>query len=322
MTDIDKTDRKFLLHLDQDARQSVSQIAKEIHVSKQVARYRQKRLEETGIIRGYYPVIDVTTIGYTLYRVYIKFANTQKSQREKIIQIISNVPEVWAIVTFAGKWDLALGIAVTNPLEFQRVWKQIQTAHQSHIQDTAVHGYGPIRYFSRAYLEPSEKVRMDTRVGTHNAQSIDEKDWEILQALATDASMSVTDIAKQVHLAIESVRVRLKQLQQKNILLGCRPIIDIRKLGFNTYKAEIQVGDMDKLLAMEEFCHMHTNIVEIDGNIGGAPLEFVVHAESLDAFIQVMDEFEAQFSESIQSWDFLTVLDEIQLTYLPQNSSL
>ena len=55
---LDLKDRKNLYHLDLNCRQSNTQIGKKAGLSRQVVEYRIKRMEEEGIIKGYWTNID------------------------------------------------------------------------------------------------------------------------------------------------------------------------------------------------------------------------------------------------------------------------
>jgi len=72
---LDKKDKKLLYLLDIDGRLTYSQLAKKTAMSKQLVKYRMDRLEKAEIIRGYYPMIDTSRLGFTTFRVYFKFKN-------------------------------------------------------------------------------------------------------------------------------------------------------------------------------------------------------------------------------------------------------
>ena len=66
--ELDATDRRILYYLQQDARRtSSSDIAAELDLSSSTVRTRLKRLEESGIVRGYHIDIDYDLAGYPLY---------------------------------------------------------------------------------------------------------------------------------------------------------------------------------------------------------------------------------------------------------------
>ena len=69
---LDIKDKKILYELDKNAKISASDVAKIVLLSKDAVGYRIKNLEDKGIIRGYRAVVDLTKLGYSLFRVYLK----------------------------------------------------------------------------------------------------------------------------------------------------------------------------------------------------------------------------------------------------------
>ncbi len=63
---VDEVDTRILQQLAKNARQSYRQIARKIHVSTGTVLTRIKRLEDTGVIRGYTAMLDAERLGYQL----------------------------------------------------------------------------------------------------------------------------------------------------------------------------------------------------------------------------------------------------------------
>ena len=122
---LDNKDKKLLYLLDVDGRLTYSQLAKKTAMSKQVVKYRMDRLEKAGTIRGYYPMIDTSRLGFTVFRVYFKFKNITPAKKEEIINYFKQQKHIWAVVLIAGKWDIALGVSVENIYQFYEIWDNI-----------------------------------------------------------------------------------------------------------------------------------------------------------------------------------------------------
>ncbi len=90
MVEIDLKDRKILYYLDLNCRQSNAQIGKKVGLSKQVVDYRIKRMEEEGIITGYWTLIDSYRFGYEVYRYYLILQNASSEIKEQMISHIVN----------------------------------------------------------------------------------------------------------------------------------------------------------------------------------------------------------------------------------------
>lgn len=67
--DLDETDWAILAELQTDGRISFTELARRVHLSTSATTERVKRLESTGVVRGYRAVVDLDTVGITLLAV-------------------------------------------------------------------------------------------------------------------------------------------------------------------------------------------------------------------------------------------------------------
>ncbi len=85
MDKIDLKDRKILYELDKNARQTLSQIGKNVRLPKSVVAYRIKKLEETGIIKNFYTVINFYKLGYINLAIYVNYQYYTPAIEKEII---------------------------------------------------------------------------------------------------------------------------------------------------------------------------------------------------------------------------------------------
>src|SRR3989338_1712438 len=102
--ELDKKDKDLLYLLDIDGRLTYSQLARRTKMSKQLVKYRIERLEGEGFIKGYFPIIDTSKLGYITFRLYLKFRNITPTKKEEIISYLKKQKSVWAFVLISGKW--------------------------------------------------------------------------------------------------------------------------------------------------------------------------------------------------------------------------
>lgn len=86
MYKLDLKDRKILYELDLNCRQSNAQIGKKVGLGRDVVAYRINRMQEEGIIKNYYALIDTFKLGYHMFRIYINFQYVTSKIKEEIIQ--------------------------------------------------------------------------------------------------------------------------------------------------------------------------------------------------------------------------------------------
>jgi len=103
---IEELDRKILNVLNRDARMSFRRIAKELKISPTTLYNKVKKLEKSGVLKGYIPLIDKESVGYDLMAVI-----SLRVRQEKDIEVqkaIAKFPQVGAVYEVTGDWDLIL----------------------------------------------------------------------------------------------------------------------------------------------------------------------------------------------------------------------
>ena len=120
-TILDLKDRKILALLDENSRYTNSQIAKKVQLSKPAVEYRIKRLEKNGVIFEYYTVVDFTKLGYSQYKTYFKFQNTNLEEEKRIIEYWKKQKNIIWIAETRGRWDLTVSIIAKNNYDFGRI---------------------------------------------------------------------------------------------------------------------------------------------------------------------------------------------------------
>nr|WP_318842643.1 Lrp/AsnC family transcriptional regulator [Haloterrigena turkmenica] len=88
-TPLDDVDRSILHQLQLNARQTDTEIAEKVDVTSTTVRNRLDKLEDKGVIRGYYPEIDYEEAGYPLHVMFVCTVNPNnlKSMAEQILDI-------------------------------------------------------------------------------------------------------------------------------------------------------------------------------------------------------------------------------------------
>jgi DNA-binding Lrp family transcriptional regulator len=104
--ELDELDIDILRSLNENARKSFRDIAKELHVSLTTVSNRVKAMEREGVIQGYMPVVDATKLGYDIMAVIgIKVIHGRIVETEKDL---ARDAAVFAVLDSTGEWDAIL----------------------------------------------------------------------------------------------------------------------------------------------------------------------------------------------------------------------
>lgn len=311
---LDLKDRKILYQLDLNSRQSFSQIGKKVRLDKNVVNYRIKNLENRGIITGYFTEIDSYRLGYTLYRVFLRFQDLAIGKEEEIIKELAKKERIGWIASVEGNWDLIMIVWAKNIFEFQEFFnKEILGEYSNYIQEKSISTYVRVNNFRRAYLMNLKQDTTPTEViGSEEHEKIDSIDYKILKFLTENPRISILDIAKRIRASAKMVSYRIKNLVKKEIIKGFRPMLDLNLLGYEYYKVHFILKNATEQRREElmKYAKHHPNIVCVNETIGGADFEPEIQVRNSKEFRKVIREIRNKFSNIIKNYEYLLYFKE------------
>jgi len=100
---IDELENKIIRVLNLNARKSFREVAKELGASVTAVINKVKKLENSGVIKGYIPIIDQEYFGFNL--IAIIAMRISKGKLLETQQRISEDSQVMAVYDITGEWD-------------------------------------------------------------------------------------------------------------------------------------------------------------------------------------------------------------------------
>ena len=107
---LDSIDAKIIGELQRDARISVAELARRIHLSQPAVRERVQKLETAGVIRGFRTEVDAQALGYGI-RAIMRVGRCDSTRLEKLV---AKTPEVITAFNITGEDSWMLEIAVVD----------------------------------------------------------------------------------------------------------------------------------------------------------------------------------------------------------------
>ncbi len=100
---IDDLDKKIIRSMNQNARRSFREIAKDVGTSAPVVIHAVKKMESLGVIKGYIPVIDAAHFGFDLMAIIaLRISQGKLLETQEKIALLSQVTAVYDVT---GEWD-------------------------------------------------------------------------------------------------------------------------------------------------------------------------------------------------------------------------
>jgi DNA-binding Lrp family transcriptional regulator len=113
--DLDDVDRRILLTLHADARIPNNALADAVGIAPSTCHGRVRRLQDLGVIRGFYTDIDPTAVGLPMQAmISVSLQSSARGKIRNFIQQIRCKPQVMDVYFLAGADDFLLHVAVRD----------------------------------------------------------------------------------------------------------------------------------------------------------------------------------------------------------------
>ncbi|WP_136684951.1 Lrp/AsnC family transcriptional regulator [Falsirhodobacter xinxiangensis] len=123
---LDEMDRKILAELQQDAAQSLDEIAKKVGSSKTPVWNRIRRMKEAGVILRQTALLDAEALGLeACFFVLIRTSEHEADWQRKFLHALRERPEVLEAHRLAGDIDYILKVRVENARAYDRFYQAL-----------------------------------------------------------------------------------------------------------------------------------------------------------------------------------------------------
>lgn len=108
--ELDAYDTRILTELQRDARTSMAELGRLVHLSQPAVTERVRKLEMAGFIKGYRAVVDYHRLGYGI-RAIVRVGRVEYA---RVVKLIEQTPEVVNAFNVTGEDSWILEIAVID----------------------------------------------------------------------------------------------------------------------------------------------------------------------------------------------------------------
>lgn len=137
MTRLTSLEQKLISQLRGNARASISSLAEELGVTRATVTKTMAKLENNGTILGYTVRVGTEQISETIRATScIKLENHTTRQATSSLK---GIPEIRAIHTTNGHWDLIVELECKNLINFDRVLRTIREVQGVSDSQTSLH---------------------------------------------------------------------------------------------------------------------------------------------------------------------------------------
>jgi DNA-binding Lrp family transcriptional regulator len=319
MLKLDVKNKKILYALDSNCRATLNEIAKNVGLSKQVVDYRLKNLLRNGVIKQFYTVINFSKLGYTQYKLYVKFQNVNVQKEGEIVDYwIKNKNVAW-VASCRGRWDLAVSILSKDINELGEILTEFNNQYGLFVleKDVLTTRMSPV--FTKAYLTEKKEKKKLVYGAEIDHYELDETEVKLLRILSTNARSTILELMHKLHLTRDVINYRLKKLTKDNIISQYRISINLDKINHKLYKIIMRLQSLtpDKEKQLITYVALHSHGVQYLKLVGSWDVELEFEVKDDEQLHEILQELRNKFSENIRDYDALLIHQEHKLNYFP-----
>ncbi len=321
MTKMDKFDMKLLAVLEEDARQTSSKIAKRLNTSQQVVSYRIKSLEKRKVIIGYYPIINITKLGYTSYRTMFRLNDTDKKTHSEIVKYLKENSNVLWFVDCGGRWDLIVNFIARNILHYSALLRDFRNSFKGLVQNPDVLTTIEMIHLGREYLTKKKREIMEPPHFGREEEKIlpDLTNLKILKILSKDARTNSVQISQELGIRPSTVMLRIKDMKKSGIIQGFRAQLNLENTPYKGYKAVVKFQNITEEVEHDiiGYLNQDVRVYAIIRIIGLWDFEIEFEVENNEQMLELTRSFRDKFKEHIKEFEVIPLFHEYRYNFFP-----
>jgi DNA-binding Lrp family transcriptional regulator len=329
---MDKIDKKILILLEKNSKLPTKKLAKECRISREVASYRIKKLQEKKIIKKYIAKLNQEIFTSGGANISIKLNWINEKRRNEIEKFFTEQKHINWFAILAGRYDYTLTIFYKDTSDLGNAIDEINSYLGKDLLSNSFSLYLKEYKFQRtpilesninnnSYNNKSEKnqeIRFEkTKI---NNYKFDNNDIKILRELSINSNQTYIQIANKINLNDETVRQKIKKLEKNNIILGYTIVIDAYKCGYEGYHILINLDnytlELENKIKKEIISNPHVYFsAKMSGNYN---IVFGIYSKDREHFKSILEEIKKILNKNIKEINIELQLNEKKEIYVPE----
>lgn len=319
MIKLNVKDKKILYHLDINSRLSYSKIGKKVGLHKDVVSYRVKKLQEKGIIKNFYTVVDASKLGYISFRFYLVFQYITPETKREIINYFVKNKHTYFVGLIEGIYDLAVIMWVKDVMEFYSFYKKTLKKYGYYFKEINFCLYVRLLHYKSSFLLDKTDDRTDALVtGGQKTIEYDDVDFQILKVISANARMPTIEIAKKLNTTTTVINYRLKKLIKNGIIQGFKVNLNYLKIGLQNFKVDIYLKEFKDIDQIANYIKINPHAFYSNETAGHADIEIEFYVETINDIHQIMEDLMEKFPGKIKYYNIYNIWEFIKRQFMPE----
>ena len=316
---LDARDRRILYELDMHGRATRARIGKLVGLSSDVVHYRINRMEQQGVIEGYYVMTDLGKLGLWQIKICLQLRKYNKKLEDELLRFLETKPYVKRVASCRGAFDLLITIGSSDLRQLNTYKEELYMKLDQYISRESMSVILEIHGYRRCYLH-GEKTSSEDYIPILDViakKNLDQTDWKILTELSKDGKASIMDIAYRIRSTEKTVAQRIRRMERDKVILGCRVALNTQLLGIAVYKMFVHTHNITRKRQLEfyEFCRKNPNITHLSKVLGVWDYEVEFEFFEGEDFYSLVSDMRDAFSDVIKQIETVRIVKQHQSSF-------
>ena len=319
--DLRKIETFVLQRLEANSRYPFSNRNYKIKEKQQLASYTLKSLIKKSVVKSFYTLIDYSKFDTLNFRVYFKVNYQNEEKYNELVEFFVNNPYTSKIMSCSGQYDLICIFFAQNASQFNKILRSFMERFPEQLQDYMILTTVVVHELGKKYLFEKNTELNDIIVGgDRESEEFDETDLQILEMLSKDAKVNSVEMSKKIGMTSRSVINRIKALEKKQVIMGYRPILNLKKIGYSSNLLLIKYHNFSTRIEkkLTTFLAHHENVVSYIKVFGNHDLEVVVDTKDQFQYRRIEIEIRQKFASIIHNIENVPIFAVHKINFFPE----
>ncbi|MFT4311497.1 MAG: AsnC family transcriptional regulator [Candidatus Woesearchaeota archaeon] len=315
---LDLKDMKILYELEQDPKITLSKLAKNVKISRQVADYRINKLKQHAIY-AFYPIIDVGRLGYSVFRIHLRIKSSSKEVHQKFAKELFKEYKTFWVAFMSGSFDIIVDIFAKTPNEFEETLAKIIQKNKEIIQNYETFPILSLTLYDYGYfLEKKQEKKTHTIQKNLENMKLDEIDKKIIDIIKYDYKTPYIKIGQRVDLSRNAVKHRIKNLEKNKIIAGYKVFVNFEIFNKQAFKIFITYDNskIEQEKGLLNYLKSIKGVLATLKLLGKWNLDIEIQSENVRELQDFLIELRTKF-DIIESYEIAQIIEDFKIDFHP-----
>ncbi|MBI4980799.1 Lrp/AsnC family transcriptional regulator [Candidatus Woesearchaeota archaeon] len=307
MEELSAKDKKILASIEFDARKTISRIAKEVNLSKEVTNYHLHNLESRKLISKYGTIFNLFNMGKDYYYLFLKINNLQKIKSDILIEL-KKIERMTKYDFLEGNFNLCLTLYSNSCYDLIKEVYPFINQFGKHITRKEVYPITDIFIKKCNFLYNSSEEMEYVHIKRTNLCPFSDLEKNITEEIAKNPKIQLNELKTVVKVDIKTLKKYILQLHQKKIIEFYRTYLDLRQLGYQKLLVFLYLYNFsNERRTLIENLLKQNNISSINICFGNADLLIDIHIKKVNEIYSLMSNLMNEFPEIVKDFEIFAV---------------